>query len=45
MTHWLPLPQAHTPAVEHESASPGAHAAQAMPAGAQADSESVVQAP
>jgi hypothetical protein len=41
----LPLPQAHAPAVEHESASPAVQVAQAIPAGAHADAESAVQAP
>ncbi len=45
MTHWLPLPQAHTPAAEHESASPGVHVAQVMPDGPQLDSERVVHTP
>lgn len=41
----MPLPQAQTPAVEHESASPGVHGLQAMPDGPQFVSERVVHAP
>jgi hypothetical protein len=45
VTHAAPLPQLHSPAVEHESASAAVHALHVVPAAPQADSESVVHTP